>query len=72
VVSCSTPFPQHWLWHNNAREEQICTRAGADGVIVGSAIVEIIERKFEDTDTTVRIQDQVPSLKKGFIRNYPA
>jgi tryptophan synthase alpha chain len=29
---------------------QICARAGADGVIVGSAIVEIIERNLEDTD----------------------
>jgi tryptophan synthase alpha chain len=43
----------------------ICTRAGADGVIVGSAIVEIVERNLEDTDTMVQeLQDYVSSMKK--------
>jgi tryptophan synthase alpha chain len=42
----------------------VCTRAGADGVIVGSAIVEIVERNLKDTDTMVReLQDYVSSMK---------
>jgi tryptophan synthase alpha chain len=44
---------------------KVCTHAGADGVIVGSAIVEIVERNLEDTDTMVReLQDYVSSMKK--------
>jgi len=43
----------------------VCVRAGADGVIVGSAIVEIIERNLEDTETMVReLQDYVSLMKK--------
>jgi tryptophan synthase alpha chain len=43
----------------------VCTRAGADGVIVGSAIVEIVERNLEDTGTMVHVlQDYVSSMKK--------
>jgi len=42
----------------------VCARAGADGVIVGSAIVEIVERNLKDTDTMVReLQDYVSSMK---------
>ena len=44
----------------------VCTCAGADGVIVGSAIVEIVERNLKDTDTMVHdLQDYVSSMKKG-------
>jgi tryptophan synthase alpha chain len=43
----------------------VCARAGADGVIVGSAIVEIVERNLKDTDTMVHeLQDYVSSMKK--------
>jgi tryptophan synthase alpha chain len=46
-------------------QAQICTRAGADGVIVGSAIVEIIERNLSDNDTMVlELQDYVRSMKR--------
>jgi tryptophan synthase alpha chain len=42
----------------------VCTRAGADGVIVGSAIVEIVERNLEDSDRMVHmLQDYVASMK---------
>ena len=44
---------------------QTCARAGADGVIVGSAIVEIIERNLKDTDTMMcDVNDYVSSMKK--------
>jgi tryptophan synthase alpha chain len=44
----------------------VCTRAGADGVIVGSAIVEIVERNLKDTDTMVyELNDYVSSMKKA-------
>ena len=44
---------------------KVCTHAGADGVIVGSAIVEIIERNLKDTDTMVcELNDYVSSMKK--------
>jgi tryptophan synthase alpha chain len=46
---------------------QICTRAGANGVIVGSAIVEIIERNLSDTDIMVlKLKDYVQSMKRSF------
>jgi tryptophan synthase alpha subunit len=42
-------------------------------VIVGSAIVEIIERNLKDPDAMAReLQDYVSSMKKALIRNYPA
>ena len=42
-----------------------CARAGADGVIVGSAIVEIVERNLSDHDTMVlELQDYVQSMKR--------
>ena len=47
-------------------QAQICAHAGTDGVIVGSAIVEIIERNLKDTDTMVHeLQDYVSSMKKA-------
>ncbi|MDO9549529.1 MAG: tryptophan synthase subunit alpha [Methanoregula sp.] len=42
-----------------------CSRAEADGVIVGSAIVEIVERNLSDNDTMVlELQDYVWSMKR--------
>lgn len=42
-----------------------CARAGADGVIVGSAIVEIVERNLSDHDTMVlELQDYVQSMRR--------
>jgi tryptophan synthase alpha chain len=42
-----------------------CTRAGADGVIVGSAIVEIVERNLSDPDTMVlELQKYVQNMKR--------
>jgi tryptophan synthase alpha chain len=54
-------------------QAQTCARAGTDGVIVGSAIVEIIERNLKDQDTMMhQLKDYVSSMKKALIRNYPA
>ncbi len=44
---------------------QTCTRAGADGVIVGSAIVEIVGRNLSDPDTMVQdLQNYVQNMKR--------
>jgi tryptophan synthase alpha chain len=44
---------------------QICARAGADGVIVGSAIVEIVERNLKNPDTMVsELQNYVQDMKR--------
>jgi len=54
-------------------QAQICARAGTDGVIIGSAIVEIIERNLKDPDAMVReLQDYVSSMKKTLIRCHSA
>jgi tryptophan synthase alpha chain len=46
----------------------VCSRAGADGVIVGSAIVEIVERNLEDPDAMVReLNDYVYSMKNALV-----
>jgi tryptophan synthase alpha chain len=46
---------------------QTCTRAGADGVIVGSAIVEIIERNLLYPFTIEQeLHDYVTSMKQAF------
>jgi tryptophan synthase alpha chain len=43
-----------------------CARAGADGVIVGSAIVEIVEKNLEKPDIMEReLQDYVVRMKKA-------
>lgn len=43
---------------------QICTDTGADGIIVGSAIVDIIERNRKNNDTMVReLRDYVARMK---------
>jgi len=43
-----------------------CARAGADGVIVGSAIVEIVGRNIKNPDMMVReLQDYVMGMKKA-------
>jgi len=44
---------------------QTCTRAGADGVIVGSAIVEIVGRNLKNPDIMVlELQNYVQSMKR--------
>ena len=51
---------------------QICARAGADGVIVGSAIVEIVERTLKDPDAMERkLKEYVSAMKKALIRDHP-
>jgi tryptophan synthase alpha chain len=43
-----------------------CTRSGADGVIIGSAIVEIVERNLKDTDIMEReLKEYVSAMKGG-------
>ena len=54
-------------------QAQTCAWAGTDGVIVGSAIVEIIERNLKDPDAMMhQLKDYVSSMKKALLRNYPA
>jgi tryptophan synthase alpha chain len=54
-------------------QAQTCARAGADGVIVGSAIVEIIERNLKDPDAMEReLKEYVSAMKKALIRVHPA
>jgi tryptophan synthase alpha chain len=44
---------------------QTCSRASADGVIVGSALVEIVERNLSNPDTmVVELQNYVQSMKR--------
>jgi tryptophan synthase alpha chain len=51
---------------------QICTRAGADGVIVGSAIVGIVERNLKDPDAIEHeLKEYVSAMKKALIIDYP-
>jgi len=48
------------------RHGQTCARAGADGMIVGSAIVEIIEGNLDNPDTMERkLKEFVSSMKKA-------
>ncbi len=50
-------------------QAQICARAGANGVIVGSAIVEIVERNLEDPDVMDHeLKDFVAAMKKAITR----
>ena len=54
-------------------QAQTCARAGADGVIVGSAIVEIVERNLKDPDAMEReLKEYVSAMKKAIIRDHPA
>ncbi len=47
---------------------QICARAGADGVIVGSAIVEIVERNLKNPDAMEReLKDYVMGMKQATL-----
>lgn len=49
-----------------------CARAGVDGVIVGSAIVEIVERNLKDTDAMEsELKEYVSSMKNALIKNPP-
>ena len=54
-------------------QAQTCARAGAEGVIVGSAIVEIVERNLKDPDAMERqLKEYVSAMKKAIIRDHPA
>jgi tryptophan synthase alpha chain len=54
-------------------QAQVCTRARADGVIVGSAIVEIVERNLDDpVSMEGELKGYVSSMKKALIRDNPA
>ncbi len=47
-----------------------CARAGADGVIVGSAIVEIVERNVKNPDAMEReLKEYVSAMKNALIRD---
>ena len=53
-------------------QAQTCARAGADGVIVGSAIVEIVERNLKDPDAMEReLKEYVSSMKNALIGDHP-
>jgi tryptophan synthase alpha chain len=54
-------------------QAQKCTRAGADGVIVGSAIVEIVERNLKDPDAMEHeLKEYVTVMKNAIIGYHPA
>jgi tryptophan synthase alpha chain len=47
-----------------------CARSGADGVIVGSAIVEIVERTLKDPDAMEHeLEEYVSAMKKALIKD---
>ncbi|HUW86559.1 MAG TPA: tryptophan synthase subunit alpha, partial [Methanoregula sp.] len=53
-------------------QAQTCARAGADGVIVGSAIVEIVERNLKDPDAMeCELKEYVSSMKNALIGDHP-
>ena len=52
-------------------QAKICARAGADGVIVGSAIVEIIERYLNDQDTMEHeLKKYVSAMKRVLVKSH--
>ena len=54
-------------------QAKICAKAGADGVIVGSAIVEIIERNLNDPDTMEReMKNYVSDMKRVLVKGHGA
>jgi tryptophan synthase alpha chain len=49
---------------------KICAAAGADGIIVGSAIVDIVERDLANPEMMEReLKDYVSKMKKATLRN---
>jgi tryptophan synthase alpha chain len=53
-------------------QAQTCAHAGADGVIVGSAIVEIVERNLNDPVAMEQeLKDYVSAMKKALIKGHP-
>ncbi|MDD1696662.1 MAG: tryptophan synthase subunit alpha, partial [Methanoregula sp.] len=55
---------------SNPAQARICSRSGADGIIVGSAIVEIVEQNLKDPEEMVcQLNDFVSSMKKGLVLN---
>jgi tryptophan synthase alpha chain len=54
------------------RHGQTCAQAGADGMIVGSAIIEIVERHLDNPDTMERkLKEYVSSMKKALAQDPP-
>jgi len=54
-------------------QAQTCIGAGANGVIVGSAIVEIVERNLEDPDAMEHeLKEYVTVMKNAIIGYHPA
>jgi len=50
-----------------------CTRSGAEGIIVGSAIVEIVERNLNDPAAMEQeLKDYVSAMKKALVTSRPA
>ena len=53
-------------------QAQTCARAGADGIIVGSAIVEIVERNLNDPAAMEQeLKDYVSAMKKALVMSHP-
>ena len=53
---------------STSTQAQIYARAGADGVIVGSAIVEIVERNLMDPEVMEQdLKEYVSTMKKAII-----
>ena len=53
-------------------QAQTCIRAGADGIIVGSAIVEIVERNLNDPAAMEQeLKDYVSAMKKALVMSHP-
>ena len=54
-------------------QAKICANAGADGVIVGSAIVEIVERNRNDPDTMEHLmKNYVSDMKSALFKDHQA
>jgi tryptophan synthase alpha chain len=53
-------------------QAKTCAKAGSDGVIVGSAIVEIVERNLEDPGLMEHeLKDYVSAMKKALSGDHP-
>jgi len=54
-------------------QAKICANAGADGVIVGSAIVEIVERNRNDPDTMEHLmKNYLSDMKSALFKDHQA
>ena len=53
-------------------QAQTCAQSGANGVIVGSAIVEIVERNLEDPDAMeLELKEYVTAMKNAITGHHP-